>query len=337
MFDRAPKGATMISAFKPYMQPARLSSYDLDVRELGEGVTQATAKGPALLSPHAGAAAALKQFDASEVGLAQFDQQWPQVRATISGLLDTIQANRSNYDAVAALPSFTLFPWFFVVPGALLILLAAVALALPSAWRRLRWAIVALAIGLIIAPLAFGMWARAPRGATMVSAFRTVETRGLVTKIQNDFDTITIGEGALSGELVPALEEHGLSTAQIDRALPAVAALENRWIGILQNLTPMIGVMSDNVTNYQAVAALPAFGLFPWLFLIPGLLVLALVALSRTGLRLSSARRPRTSESRAAEPRVEQQLGPRAEQRLGSRAEKLPEPQTEQQPEPQHV
>jgi hypothetical protein len=297
MFDRAPKGATMIGAFKPYMQPARLASYDLDVRELNEGVTQGAAKGPALLSPHASAAVALKQFDASDPELVQFNQQWPQVRATLTGLLDTIQANRSNYDAVAALPSFKLFPWFFVVPGALLILLAAVALAVPSVWGGLRWAIVALAIGLILAPLAFGMWSRAPRGATMVSAFRTVETRSLVIKIQNDFGTITTGEGALSGELVPALEEHGLSTLQIDKALPAVAKLESRWIGILQNLTPMIGVMSNNVTNYQAVAALPAFGLFPWLFLIPGLLVLALVVLSRTGPRMPIRRGVPVGES----------------------------------------
>jgi hypothetical protein len=38
-------------------------------------------------------------------------------------------------------------------------------------------------------------------------------------------------------------------------------------------MTPMIGAMSDNVSNYQAVAALPPFPLFPWFFVAPGLLV----------------------------------------------------------------
>jgi hypothetical protein len=300
MLDRTPEGARMITAFKPYMQPARLASYDLDVRQLNEGFTEAAAKGPTLLSPHVGASAAQKQFEASNPQLTEFDKQWPDTQNTLTGLLNTIQANRINYEAVAALPRFTLFPWFFIVPGAILLLLAIAALGAPSAWSKLRWAVMVLGIGLIIAPLAFQMWSRAPKGAEMVSAFRNVETRSLVTKVQNDFATITTGEGALGGELVPALEAHGLSTAQIDKALPAVATLEGRWIEILQNLTPMIGVMSNNVTNYQAVAALPAFGLFPWLFLIAGLLVVTLVLLSATGIRLPIRRRLRAVEPQAA-------------------------------------
>jgi hypothetical protein len=300
MLDRTPEGAHMITAFKPYMQPTRLASYDLDVRQLNEGFSEAAAKGPTLLSPHVGASAAQKQFDTSNPQLAEFDKQWPATQSTLTGLLDTIRANRNNYEAVAALPRFTLFPWFFIVPGAILLLLAIATLGVPSAWSKLRWAVMVLGIGLIIAPLAFQMWSRAPKGAEMVSAFRNVETRSLVTKIQNDFATITTGEGALGGELVPALEAHGLSTARIDKALPAVATLEGRWIEILQDLTPMIGVMSNNVTNYQAVAALPAFGLFPWLFLIAGLLVVTLVLLSATGIRLPIRRRLRAVEPQAA-------------------------------------
>ena len=56
--------------------------------------------------------------------------------------------------------------------------------------------------------------------------------------------------------------------------------LQKRWTAILNNLTPMIGVMSDNVANYRAVAALPPFPLFPWLFAVPGLLVVALALLA---------------------------------------------------------
>jgi hypothetical protein len=308
MFDRAPKGAHMIAAFAPYMRPAKLASYDLDVRQLDEGFTQAAARGPALLSPHAPAGVAQKRFEASDPELIRFEQQWPQVQATLTGLLSTIQANRENYDAVAALPRFTLFPWFLIVPGALLLLFATAALVAPGAWRTLRWAVVALAIGLILAPLAFQMWSRAPRGAEMVSAFRTVETRSLVTKVQNDFATITTGEGALSGELLPALEEHGLSTSRLDRALPAVTTLEGRWVEILQNLTPMIGVMSDNVANYQAVAALPSFNVFPWIFLTAGLLVLALVALSAGRMRPLAHRR-RRAVAPAAAPEVDVMSG----------------------------
>jgi hypothetical protein len=296
MFERAPQGAKMITAFKPHMQAATLNAYELDVRQLGEGFRQAGARGPALLAPRLGAAQARARFAADVPQASQFEQEWPQVERRLTKLLATIRANRSNYEAVAALPSFRSFPWFFVIPGAILILLAGAALVAARAWRRLRWIVLAVAISLIAAPLAFGMWSRAPRGETLVRAFASVETRSLVTQIQNDFGTITTGEGSLGGELVPALEARGLDTARIDAAMPAVAKLEGDWIGILQNLTPLIGVMSDNVANYQAVAALPAFGLFPWLFLIPGLLVACLVLLGASGARLPMRRRVRAVE-----------------------------------------
>ncbi len=43
-------------------------------------------------------------------------------------MVATMSDNVDNYDAVAALPSFDLFPWFFVVPGALVAILALVAM-----------------------------------------------------------------------------------------------------------------------------------------------------------------------------------------------------------------
>jgi hypothetical protein len=39
-------------------------------------------------------------------------------------LVTTMQANVHNYEQVNSLPDFRLFTWFFVVPGALLVLLA---------------------------------------------------------------------------------------------------------------------------------------------------------------------------------------------------------------------
>ena len=43
-------------------------------------------------------------------------------------LVDTMEAQRENYDKVASLPDFRLLTWFFVIPGALLVALAAFAL-----------------------------------------------------------------------------------------------------------------------------------------------------------------------------------------------------------------
>ena len=269
MFDRAPKGAAMIDAFEAYMTEARLDGYRRHVRDL-DAYAQELRGHPELVreSPQADL----------------FAQQWPLVHARMTRLLDTIEANRENYDAAAALPRFDLMPWFFVAPGALLMLLAAAGLVLGRrAWGPLRRATIALAAGLLLAPFLFQMPDRAPKGAEMVEAFRTVETRANVQQIQGDFGTLSIGAGAIRTDLEPALRQRGLSGARLRRELPATARLNEGWTRILNDMTPMIGVMSDNVGNYRAVTELPSFRLFPLFFVIPGLLVagLALVAGTR--------------------------------------------------------
>src|SRR5207248_2452376 len=51
-------------------------------------------------------------------------------------LVTTMQVNVDNYKQVNSLPSFRLFTWFFVVPGALLLLLAGYGLF--GGWTRAK-------------------------------------------------------------------------------------------------------------------------------------------------------------------------------------------------------
>jgi hypothetical protein len=46
-------------------------------------------------------------------------------------------------------------------------------------------------------------------------------------------------------------------------------------------MAPMIGTMADNVGRFAAVDALPPFWLFPWFFVVPGLLVAGLALAAR--------------------------------------------------------
>jgi hypothetical protein len=277
MWDRAPKGAAMITAFAPHMQSAKVAAYQRDLAQLNGGITQASTKGAAVLYPRLKPAAARKQFAKDGPMLASFQATWPKTYRSLSSVVNPIAANQHGYEAIAALPRFGLFPWFFVIPGAVLVLLGAIALAFPGVWRPARWGVLAVGVGLIAAPAVFQLWDRAPEGAALVEAFKPIETRSAVVRVQNDFGQVAIAQGALAGELVPALQKHGLSQAQIDQQFPAVQTLLARWIPILNDLTPVIGVMSDNVGRFQAVAALPPFTAFPWLFVIPGLLISLIV------------------------------------------------------------
>ncbi|MDR9369969.1 hypothetical protein Q5424_12790, partial [Conexibacter sp. JD483] len=281
MFARAPQGAKMVDAFAPYMTAERIEGFQRNIREVDAYAQEALTVAPALFVPATkDPRQRQQQFLTRSPQVALFSQQWPAVRRTFDGLLGTIAANRQNYDAVAALPSFTLFPWFFLVPGALLVLLALAGLLLgrrrPASWIPLRRATIALGVGLVLAPVVFQMFTRAPQGGRMVDAFKTLETRRTVQTVQGHFGTIAVGQGTIRTELVPRLRARGWSEARLRAELPAAMRLQRRWTRILNDMTPMIGVMSDNVGRYRAVAALPPFPLFPWLFVVPGLLVIAL-------------------------------------------------------------
>jgi len=278
MFDRGPKGAEMMAEFEPFMTDARLSGFQRHIADIEAGVRETD--GPVVRALEGGGgAAAHARFDDRFAGFAEFREDWGPIHTDMTELLDTIQANTVNYDAMVALPSFELFPWFFVIPGGLVALLALVALFARRTRATLRWALAAVGVALVIAPFALQLFDRAPKGADMMQAFKTIETRERVVEMQNNFSTIAVGQGALRLEVVPALEKQGLSAAQIKRRFPDLTQLNEGWIAILNDLTPMIGAMSDNVDNYEAISGLPAFGLFPWFFVLPGLLIAGLALL----------------------------------------------------------
>jgi hypothetical protein len=280
LWDRAPQGERLLAAYQPYMSPERVAAYQRDVAQLDAGVREAVAKGPAELHPDAKPAAARRAFARGGPLLADFAQKWPATHRSLRAVVDPIAAHRAGYVALAALPRFGLFPWLFAIPGGVLVALGALALAWPRAWRFARWGVTAVAVGLLAAAPATHLWDRAPKGAALVEAFTPIETRATVERVQNDFGRVAIAQGALAGELIPALQRHGLRRAQIDARFPAVRTVQARWIPILNDLTPVLGALSDNVGRFQAVAALPPLTAFPWLLALPGALLLAIVALS---------------------------------------------------------
>jgi hypothetical protein len=271
MFTRAPKGAEMLSDFKPFMTAERLDGYQHEIGQIDAAVHEVDGS----VTQRIGAKAVTGN------DFAQLQAQWPTIHADMTDLLNTVQANRGNYDAVAALPSFTLFPWFFVIPGLLIAGAAGVALARPNARRTATVVLTVLGIALIAAPAVFQMFTRAPKGGDMMSAFKTIETTQKVTTIQGYFSTMAIGQGAIRLEIEPALQKSGLTAADIAKQYPAITALDRDWVHVLNDMTPMIGAMSDNVDNYQAIKALPPFPLFPYFFVIPGVLVAGLAVAAR--------------------------------------------------------
>jgi hypothetical protein len=308
MFNRAPKGATMIVGFRPFMTESRLDGFQRDIRQINAGVQESRTSVAAYLTGAASADGGGKAvFNTEYPDFASFSTQWGSIDSHMTSLLDKVQDNLGNYQAVAALPSFTLFPWFFVIPGLLVLILVGVLVARPRRQRTVRWVLVAIGVGLVLAPAVFQMFQRAPKGGQMMSAFKTIETTSNVENIQGYFGTMAVGQGAIRLELVPALKKTGLTDADIDTRFPAVVSLDSHWIHILNDMTPMIGAMSDNVPNYQAISALPPFPLFPYFFVLPGLLIAGTAIAVVPGRRRRKQPSSEPSPSMAAEPEVSQQ------------------------------
>lgn len=281
MFSRAPEGGTMIDEFEPYMTTAEIEQFrgylaEIDAVQVEWNET---------LRPALEAEGAVE--DGTQVqGVDAFAEAWPDIEADMGDLLDRMDANLDNYEAVAALPPFPLFPWFFVLPGLLVAGVAAWGLragrsATPG--RAPAWALVGLGIALVLAPVAFQMFTRAPKGRDMIDDFRPMMTQERVQAVQGYFVTLGVAEGQLRTTVVPLAEDHGVDPA----TYPAATRFSEDWPEILADFNPMVATMSDNLDNFAAVDALPRFDLFPWFFVIPGVLVAA-----SGGLALRTARRP---------------------------------------------
>jgi hypothetical protein len=281
--NRAPKGGNMINQFRPYMTEARISKFDgfMDLINRAEQSYKTDMRPVVAAAPkNAAQQAAMASAD-------DWAKRWEGnsgIYADMSGILRRVRRNLDNYAAVDHLPPFFLFPFFFILPGLIIAGLAWAAL------RRIRRglgtgvpgkALVVMGVGLIAAPFIFQMMGgenRAFQGNGMINDFKPIMTNQRVTAVQNYFPVIGLAEGQIRNQLVP------LAKAQSPGAsYPVITEWSQKWPGIASEFAQFLGVMSDNLKNFAAVKALPPFALFPFFFILPGLLV--------AGLSLAAGRR----------------------------------------------
>ena len=292
MFSRAPLGGDMIDDFEPYMTIEQVERFRGYLAEIDAANTESVESlRDELISSGAVDAS---EYDAVLVSVVNLNDQWPAIDADMTDLIDRMEANLDNYADVAALPPFPLFPWFFVLPGVAIAVASVVALAKrrdpQQRARPALWVLLGLGIAVAAAPVAFQMFDRAPQGAEMIDDFRPMMTRERVQDVQGYFVTLGAAEGQLRANALPLLVEAGGDTADY----PAITQWSSDWPTILTDFNPMVATMSDNVDNYEAVDALPSFDLFPWFFVIPGVLVAVLAAIA---LRSRPAELDEPSES----------------------------------------
>lgn len=278
MYERAPKGADMIDDFRPYMTEERIDLFQGYLEEID--AANAESIDPLRASLIASGAIDAAEYGRSFPSVALLNDEWPAIQEDMDDLLGRMEISLDDYAAVDAMPNFKLYPWFFLVTGAMIAGLAGWGL-----WserhggglhRWLIWAIVGIGLAVALSPIVFQMFNRAPQGGDMIEEFRPMMTRERVQDIQGYFITIGAAEAELRAGVLPfAAEVEGSTPEELAAEYPAIAEFSEDWPEIVREFGAMIAVMSDNVDNFDAVAALPPFWMFPWFFLIPGVLVAA--------------------------------------------------------------
>jgi hypothetical protein len=121
MFTRAPSGGAMIDDFRPMMTRPRVQAVQGYFITLGAGEGQLRVGAEKAFTDGGGDLAGYP-------ALQEFSTQWPTIVGDFNPMIATMSDNIDNFQAVDAMPSFPLFPWFFVIPGALVAGLAVLAL-----------------------------------------------------------------------------------------------------------------------------------------------------------------------------------------------------------------
>jgi hypothetical protein len=275
MFSRAPLGGDMIDDFDPYMSTEQVELF----RGYLVTVDEANAESIELQADLALAGVIAEADDNALIAVTQLNDSWAGINTDMTDLIDRMENNIGNYEAVAALPKFDFIPWFFFLPGLIIATLSASILWAQRSGgrpRRRMWVLLAVGIGVLLAPAMFQMFTRAPQGRDMIDNFRPMMTRERVQNVQGYFITMGAAEGQLRTQAMQLADEAGIGADE----LSAIAELSSEWPTIVVEFNPMVATMSDNVDNFAAVDALPPFNLFSWFFVVPGALVAGLAGFS---------------------------------------------------------
>lgn len=324
MWVRAPRGAQMIGGFASIMTAKNVPLVASYGRTVLGGFGNAALTIQRAASRFSGGHRSLSYSQATSFiasqgnlrGLAYMDRNLPVLGPPFSTLLSVLYKDQPAFAGMHGLPSFTLFPLFFVIPGLLIAGGAAVFLHRdgrpdslgrpvsargPAAFLLVIGFLVALAPLLPMPPGFHSIRTVGPHGAAMLDDFAapingpgSAPVMSLKTVAQ--FDGYVAEMRLASTEIVPAVQDAAAtfghrhisaSTATAFLAsqpsLALVYRIERDFPAMYRSFHHMLATMAKDMPDYQAVQELPSFSLFPLFFYVPGGIVflLALFGLLR--------------------------------------------------------
>lgn len=317
MWARAPRGAQMIQGFSTIMTAKNVPVIAQDGRTVLGGFGNAPQIIQDAANHYSGGKVTLDYQQASTFiqnrpdlgGLAYLEQQLPTLGPPFSTLLSVFYQDQPYFAGMVGLPNFQLFPLFFVLPGVLIAMGAALFLRRDglvdangkrAPTRGPARFLAVLGMLLILAPLVpmppglHSLRTVGPHGATLLADFAGPVNANSPQAVMSlatvrQFDRYVSEMRMAATEIVPAIQDASLTYAKtpISTAEAASFLSSDPALSLANTLStgfaPMYGLfhhilttMALDIRDYQAVQALPSFRLFPYFFILPGALVLLL-------------------------------------------------------------
>jgi hypothetical protein len=276
LFVKTAAGEQMIDQFAPYMQSDSLARYQTDIATL-----------------RAGAAGISHVYQTQAIpvgrypGLDEFRTQSTPIVDRAAHLLDQVRATQPDYQRIAGIGGFERIPFLIVACGVVAIYGACVLLAGRRSRARPTIVLVVLASAALVAyPFVSGLFGGAQAGQRMLHTLAPVMTPHEVRQLQDDFVVLVNADGQLD-----------TTFRGVPRPGPSATAITSTidgWPTISSDLASLVGVINDNIGNFNALddldtltrrVGLQGLGAFPWLLVGIGALSagLALAAAPRRG------------------------------------------------------
>jgi hypothetical protein len=281
LFAVGPAFEEMITDFRPLLAEESLNTARADIAGLeAAGEEFQTAVAPAMaqqlgMTPEEFGAMVQSQYPAVAQGM----EALPEITATFSGLIDTLDSQRELFESADAIPTddlpATTVPWIITISG-LLAIAAGVMLFMPGR----VWAILAAVLGavLLIVTFALNLPQKAADADELNDNLKPIYTQELIDGAQGSLAVVAAMGEEMQGTMLPDLAAQlGMNPDELNAFLgenfPATAQALQTMPDSLERFEGFVGIFAVNLDNYETIKPV-SFTPIIWMMVIGGILIL---------------------------------------------------------------
>ena len=281
LFAVGPAFEEMITDFRPLLAEESLNTARADIAVLDAAGTEfQTAVAPGMaealgMTPEEFAGMVQSEYPAVAQGM----QALPEITATFSGLIDTLDSQRALFESADAIPTddlpATTVPWIITISG-LLAIAAGVMLFMPGR----VWAIVAAVVGavLLITTFALNLPQKAADADELNENLTPIYTQELIDGAEGSLAVVGAMGQEMQTKMLPDLAASlGMSPDELNAFMgenfPATAAAMQSMPESLPRFEAFVATFAMNLDNYETIQPV-SFTPIIWMMVIGGILIL---------------------------------------------------------------